>query len=36
MAMDLELGRAVLERLPSLEDGTTGRILMGMFTPKKG
>lgn len=36
MAMDWELAKAVVERLPSLEDGSAGRILMGMFGAKKG
>jgi hypothetical protein len=35
MAMDWELAQSVIERLPSLEDGSTGRILMGMLGVKK-
>jgi hypothetical protein len=35
MAMDIGLVHGIVERLPSLEDGTAGRLLLGMFGGKK-
>lgn len=33
--MDLAMAAAVLERLPTLEDGTAGKVLLSLFAKKR-